>query len=177
MKTMIAYSSTHGSAEECACQLAQKFNEAEVINLKQHSVNPSNYDCVILGSSIYGGQVQREVRDYCKKYLGILLQKPLGIYFTCMTQDETELRQFLEYAFPAEIVDHLTTFCAVGGAVYFTKMNFLERSASRIFLNGFFKSKGLATRCDGKTDYVTLSQAKIEAFAEKMLGDGERETE
>lgn len=172
--TIIAYSSTHGTAAECARRLAQKIQNAEVVDLKKKMIDPSGYDCVILGSSVYGGQVQQEVQNYCKKYLGILLQKPLGIYLTCLTQDKAEIRWFLENGFPNEIVEHLTALCTPGGAVYFTKMNFLERNVSKIFLNRFFKSKAMGIVCDGKTDYVTLSKEKIDAFTKEMVENMER---
>jgi menaquinone-dependent protoporphyrinogen oxidase len=175
--TIIAYSSTHGSAAECARRLAQKIENAEVVDLKKKMVDPSCYDCVILGSSVYGGQIQQEVRSYCKKYLGVLLQKPLGIYFTCLTKDKTEIRWFLENGFPAEIVEHLTALCTPGGAVYFTKMNFLERSISKVLINKFFKARGMGITCDGKTDYIAISEEELETFAKKMTENKERNKE
>ncbi|WP_164919044.1 MULTISPECIES: flavodoxin domain-containing protein [Acutalibacteraceae] len=163
---MIAYSSTHGSAAECAGWLQQMLNGAEIVDLKKRTVDPSPFDCVILGSSVYGGQIQQEVRSYCKRYLGILLQKPLGIYLTCLSREEAEIRRYLESGFPAELAGHLTSFCAPGGAIYFTKMNFLERNISKLLLNRFLKSQGEQT--DGKTDYVSLSKEKMKEFAERM---------
>lgn len=169
---IIAYSSTHGSAAECAGWLQQALNGAETVDLKKRTADPSSYDCVILGSSVYGGQIQQEVRSYCKRYLGILLQKPLGIYLTCLSREETEIRRFLENGFPAEIVGHLAAFCAPGGAIYFTKMNFLERNISKLLLNRFLKSQGVQT--DGRSDYVDLSRDKVEEFAKRMSDCRER---
>ncbi|WP_411675958.1 flavodoxin domain-containing protein [Caproicibacter sp.] len=174
MKTLIAYSSTHGSAAECARFLAGILGDTDVVDLKKGDANPAGFDAVILGSSVYGGQIQKEVKDFCKKYLGILLQKPIGIYLTCLTEERDEIRQFLENGFPSEIVGRLTAFCTPGGAIYFTKMNFLERNASKILLNGISKSKGAGKITDGKTDYVTLSKEKLEAFARRMAGNQER---
>lgn len=168
MGTIIAYSSLHGSAAECARWLAETMDGAEAVDLKKQTADPSACDCVILGSSVYGGQIQQEVRNYCKKYLGILLQKPLGIYLTCLTRENAEIREFLENGFPPELVGHLTAFCAPGGAIYFTKMNFLERGVSKVLLNRFLKSQGMGTTSDGKEDYVNLSKEKIEEFAKKM---------
>ncbi len=170
MKTLIAYSSTHGTAAECARWLEDSMTGAEAADLKQSAVNPQPYDLVILGSSIYGGQIQREVRDYCKQYLGILLQKPLGIYLTCLTQDQAEIRHFLDYGLSAEIVQHLTAFCTPGGAVYLSKMGFLERSIAHKLLNRFLREQGLEALRDRKTDYVTLSKEKVERFARQMSG-------
>jgi len=166
LETIIAYSSTHGSAAECAGWLAQAISGAEAIDLKKRTVDPSPYDCVILGSSVYGGQIQQELRTYCKKYLGILLQKPLGIYLTCLTREKPEIRQYLKNGFPPELVDHMTAFCAPGGAIYFSKMNFLERGVSKAILNRFLRLQGAKT--DGKTDYVDISKEKVEEFAKRM---------
>ncbi|MFU0832953.1 MAG: Flavodoxin-5 domain-containing protein [Oscillospiraceae bacterium] len=174
MGTIIAYSSTHGSAAECARMLEKKIKNAKVIDLKKEMPDPSDYDCVILGSSVYGGQIQQEVRSYCKKYLGILLQKPLGIYLTCLTPDKTEIRWYLENGFPNEIVEHLTALSTPGGAIYFTKMNFLERNISKVLLNKFSKAREMGIIFDGKTDYIALSEEKLDAFAKEMAENMER---
>lgn len=168
MKTLIAYSSTHGAAAECARRLAERFGGAETADLKKGTADPAAFDRVVLGSSIYGGQVQREVKEYCRRYLGVLLQKPLGIYFSCMTEEDAEARAYLQKAFPPELIPHLSAFGALGGAFYFTKLNFLERGVTKALLRQISKSKGTALPCDGKTDYVTLSDEKIGAFVRRM---------
>lgn len=171
MNTLIAYSSTHGAAAECARRLAERFGGAATVDLKKETADPSAFGRVVLGSSIYGGQVQKEVREFCRNCRGVLLQKPLGIYFSCMTEDEAEARAYLERAFPPEIVAHLSAFGALGGAFYFTKLNFLERGVTKALMKQISKSRGTALPCDGKTDYVALSDEKIAAFARRMGAD------
>lgn len=168
LKTMIAYSSTHGSAAQCARWIADTMEGAEIFDLKKQKPDPFSCDCVILGSAVYGGQIQKEVSGFCKKYLGVLLQKPLGIYLTCLTREETELRRYLKNGFPAELVGHLSAFCAPGGALYFTKMNFLERNITRTLLNGFLKQQGMEPSTVGEKDYVNLSRERTEEFANRM---------
>jgi menaquinone-dependent protoporphyrinogen oxidase len=142
------------------------------VDLKKQMTDPSAYDRVILGSSIYGGQIQKEVRDYCKRYLDLLLQKRIGVYVTCLTREEEQIRQFLKCGFPHELVGHFVSFCAPGGAIYFSKINFLESMLSKFFLNKYLKSKGLPLS-DGKTDYVNLSKEILNKFAIQMTGSGE----
>jgi menaquinone-dependent protoporphyrinogen oxidase len=173
VKILIAYSSLHGSAAECARWLEKTMDGAEAVNLKEQVVDPSSYDRVILGSSIYGGQIQKEVRDFCKRYLGILLQKQVGVYVTCLTREKAQIRQFLENGFPPELVERLAALCAPGGAIYFSKINFLERMFSKFLLNKYLKSLGMPPS-DGKTDYVNLSKEIMNEFAKQMAGSGEK---
>lgn len=173
VQTLIAYSSTHGAAAECARRIAEKMEGgAETLDLKKGAADPALFGRVILGSSIYGGQVQREVTAFCKKYGAILLRKPLGVYFCCISEDRTEVRGYLEKAFPPEMVSHLTAFGALGGAFYFTKMNFLERGVTKYVIKRVSQSQGRPMPCDGRTDFVALSDEKIEEFAGRMNASG-----
>ena len=84
MSTLIAYSSAHGAAAECARRLAEKIEgPAETVDLGKSGADLARYDWIVLGSSIYAGRVRREVLDFCRKNHDALLQKPLGIYFSC----------------------------------------------------------------------------------------------
>lgn len=68
----------------------------------------------------------------------------------------------------AAVAAHLSAFGALGGAFYFTRMNFLERGFTRVQIA---KAKGTEFPCDGRTDYVTLSDEKIAAFTRRMDED------
>ncbi|SHI45293.1 Flavodoxin domain-containing protein [Desulfosporosinus lacus DSM 15449] len=64
MRTLIIFSSSHGTTEKAAQLLKKQLNgEVELINLKKLSNPPlSDYDSVILGSSIYAGSVKSKVK-------------------------------------------------------------------------------------------------------------------
>ncbi|HBG54807.1 MAG TPA: hypothetical protein DEB16_03125 [Ruminococcaceae bacterium] len=169
MKTLIAYTTTHGAAAECARKIAAlTAGPVDVVDLKRNpAADPAPYGKVILGCSVYGGAVQKAARRYCRTYQSELLKKPMGIFFSCLSDDEKSLRAYLERNFPPEIVRRLAAGAALGGAFYFTAMNPAERFASKIIAGFYARSHGIAAP-DGKSDFIAFSEEKIAAFADRM---------
>lgn len=61
MRTLILYATKHGAARDIAQRLAKRMNGATVIDLGTGSApSPNGYDCVIIGSSVYVGQLRKE---------------------------------------------------------------------------------------------------------------------
>lgn len=170
MKTLIAYTSTHGAAAECARKLAPRLHgEAEIADLKIGPVpDLAPYDCVVLGSSIYGGSIGKEMTAFCKIDLGKLMHKPLGIFFSCFTEDEPTLQQYLKRNFSPQLAEHAAAFESFGGALYFSKMNPIERWFTAKMMHVAAKNRGGNFTFDGKTDYTAFADDKISAFAERM---------
>lgn len=176
MKTLIVYATTHGAAAECARRVAERMEgPADVADLKRTpNADPGPYGRVILGCSVYGGSVQKEARRYCRAYREQLLQKPMGIFLSCFAEDEQNVRAYLKRNFPPEIVERLAACSGLGGAFYFTRINPVERFASKIIARAYARSRGIAAP-DGESDFVALSDERIAAFADRMnraAGDG-----
>ena len=174
MKTLIAYASNHGAAADCARRLVVKLRgSVETVDLKQNrQVQPELFDRIILGSAIYGGNAIKEVVDFSEKYEETLLQKQIGVYFTCLTEEPEAVRAYLTRNFSSRIAEHLSAFEAMGGAIYFTKMNFFQRRFNKQLLKAVSKKQGQNVVFDGKTDYITLSEKKIAEFAKQMNSSG-----
>lgn len=156
MKTAIIYATKHGTTEKCVAILAKKITgPVDVTNLKKDQAHDlTQYDKVIIGGSIYVGQIQKEIKDFCSKNMAVLQNKRLGLFICCMQQGDQAMTQ-LDNSFPRELQDVAVTRESFGGEFVFKKMNFLER----------FIVKKVA-----KTDRDTsfLAEEKIEQFARSI---------
>lgn len=128
MKTLIVYTTKHGSTEKCVDKLKNRITEqVDVLNLKKSAkIDPNNYEIIIIGGSIHAGQIQKRVKRFCLNHLNLLTDKKIGLFICCMEDGETAANQFKE-AFPEELIKHASATGIFGGEFNFDKMNFIER--------------------------------------------------
>jgi menaquinone-dependent protoporphyrinogen oxidase len=128
MRTLIAYSTTHGCTEKTANKLNVYLeDDTTLINLKENS-NPeiSNFDRIIIGGSIHAGQIQKRVKHFCQTNMQELQSKELGLFICCMEEGETAQKQ-LQDAFPDDLHKLAKTTACLGGEFDFERMNFLQK--------------------------------------------------
>ena len=127
MRTLIGFTSTYGTAEECAKLLAaQLVGEVDVINLAKEQPDPGDYDRIILGGSIYMGQIQKANKSYCETHSQQLLQKPLGLYICSGRQGDEAAAQW-QAAFPTALLEHAQWVNTLGYRYNLQRMSFLHR--------------------------------------------------
>lgn len=129
MNTLIVYDSKHGTVKECAEKLVQRLGgqvTAIKISNKKQWPQLDSYDNVIIGASIRAGKIQKTVDLFCREHLDKLLQKKVGIFLCTMTPAE-EAFHYIEEQFPPELIKHAIMKSCFGGAVFFERMNFVER--------------------------------------------------
>ena len=156
MSILIAYASKHGCTERCAEKLAGKIGEqAELYNLKSgKSIDLSQYDKVIIGSSVYVGKVHKEATDFCTKNLEILGNKKVGL-FICGSQEGDALKLELDTAFPQELQSKATAIECFGGEYTFSKMSFMEKTIVKVIAKT-------------NKDTSNIKEDKIDSFAQIM---------
>jgi len=128
MKTLIAFSTTHGCTAKAAAKLQEYMGENTfLVNLKEQP-NPSlnDYERVIVGGSIHAGQIQKRVKDFCNKNLDELSGKELGLFICCMEEGETGQKQLLDN-YPEELIKNAKATAYFGGEFDFEKMNFFQK--------------------------------------------------
>jgi len=128
MNTLIVYASKYGTTEKCAKMIKNQINnQVELINLKNlKDVNLSKYDNVIIGGSIYIGKIQKEVTEFCLKYLDILKEKRIGL-FICGMQDADVINTELSQSFPIELLKIAVVKEYLGGEFLIDKMGFMDK--------------------------------------------------
>lgn len=99
MKTIIMYATKYGAAREIAQRIADRIKGAAVWNLQQ-GMAPSvaDFDCVIIGSSVYAGMVRKEVKEFLSKNITVLREKKLGLYLCGL--DASREKTYFETNFP-----------------------------------------------------------------------------
>ena len=127
-KTLIAYATKHGSAEECAKSLGAKLDSSvDLCNLKEKKqIDLGVYDTIIVGGSIYAGRIQKEVKEFCTKNENELKAKKLGLFICGMSEGELAEKQVLS-SFPQGLMDTALVKDSFGGKFDFTKLNFMEK--------------------------------------------------
>lgn len=156
MKTIIFYATKHGFAKKCALKLSEKLQgEVEIINLKENKkVELEKYDKVIIGSSIYMGQIIKEAREFCKENMEQLSHKKIGLFVCCMSEQD-KVNAYFEQFFPKEFENNVFVKSNFGGGFTFKAMNFFER----------FIIKAITKQ---STDLSNLKENNIDEFAAKI---------
>ncbi len=156
MSTTIIYRTKHGATEKNALLMKKHLSDEKIdtFNLKEHKPDLNNYDTIIIGGSIHAGILQGKIRKFCKKNKKVLLEKPLGIFLTCMDEGpETEI--YFTKNFEPELLDHAKEKAILGGEFNFEKMNFIEKSIIKK-ISGFTKTVS------------KIDENKVAEFAKKM---------
>lgn len=168
IKTLILYETTHGATAACADKLAAALgDETEVWELKRFFGDVSRYDCVVIGAPVYGGGIPKTMKAYCRQNEGALSRKPFAVFFSCFSEEEETVRGYLRRNLPKELAARAFACSSFGGAFYFTRLNGLERAIDRLLAKSCAKAGGIPAP-DGKSDFVTISDERIAAFAKKI---------
>jgi len=154
MKTLILYATKYGAAAEIAKRIASQLDNAITHDLKQESIpNLKEYDCVIVGSSIYAGTFRKEAKAYLAQNADELSKKKLGL-FICSIGDGNDDEVFINNV-PDEVLQAAVTKASLGGAFDPKKANFLER----LIMKAVAKQSGYVDK---------INDEKISKFAEAM---------
>ena len=128
MKTLIIYTTSHGSTGKAVNELSQKLSgEVIAIDIKhQHPPRIDEYERIIIGGSIHAGQIQKRIRDFCTSNLNELRSKEIGLFICCMYEPKIA-REEIQNAFSEELHQMAKTEAIFGGEFNFGKMNFIEK--------------------------------------------------
>ncbi|MBE6071107.1 MAG: flavodoxin [Clostridium butyricum] len=164
MRILLIYSSKYGATEICAKKIADNLDEkVDLINIKEkNNINLNKYDKVVIGSSVYAGNIDKNIKDFCIKNENAIKSKIFGIFISCMNSNN--LTEYIQSAFSKEILDKALIIKDVGGAFYFSKMNFFEK----FIIKKIAKSDGLKDKSDnaidGKNDVDLINDDNIKDF-------------
>ena len=154
MKTIILYATKYGAAREIAERIASHIDGATLHDLKQANIPAlADFDCVIIGSSLYAGSIRKEAKTFLAQNAAGLRDKKIGLFLSGMSADETE--KAFESNFPAELRQAATVASLLGGILDPQKANLAER----LIMKAITKGLGSAN---------TISDEKIKAFTEAL---------
>ncbi len=155
MPTLIVYSNSHGATTSGVDLLAAKLvGRVMSVDLKKNeNPDPSNYEAVVVGGSVFDGQMPKRVRRYLEARSALLKTKKLGLFTSSLAEGDKAEKE-LQGAFPADLIAHAAAKGHFGVDVAIDRMNFLEK---------------MAAKKTGLIDSVSkLASGAIEAFAAVM---------
>lgn len=168
LKVLILYATSHGATKLCAEKLADALGEkADVFRVRNFSGDFSPYDCVVVGTPVYGGSILKEMKEFCVAHSTALAHRSFAVFFSCLSETQEIIDGYLRHNFPEDLADKAIACASFGGAFYFSRLNFLERGIGKFLAKSYAKSAGVAAP-DGHTDFVTISDHKISDFAAKV---------
>ena len=124
MNKVIVYASKYGTTQECATKLSELMEDVNLLDVEKNKVDLSLYETVILGSSIYAGQIRPKMREFIEENLTELSEKNLGIFVCGANEEEIDNaveNNFGELASKAKSIGHF------GYKYDFDKMKFFEK--------------------------------------------------
>ncbi|MCK5149231.1 flavodoxin domain-containing protein [bacterium] len=128
MKTLIVYATRHGCTRACAKKMEDQLgNDVTLFEIKKnHQIDIASFDRIIVGGSIHAGQIQKSVPGFLNTHHDVLMTKVLGLFLCCM--DEKKAQEQFDKVFSQELRDYAIACGILGGAFYFDRMNFLEKT-------------------------------------------------
>jgi menaquinone-dependent protoporphyrinogen oxidase len=132
MPTLIVYSNGHGTTTSGVDLLAARLvGRVMSVDLKKNeNPDPSNYESVVVGGSVFDGQMPRRVRRYLEARSALLKTKKLGLFTSSQAEGE-KADQELKAAFPGDLIAHAAAKGFFGCDVDIDRMNFLEKMAAK----------------------------------------------
>ena len=142
MRTLIIYSSKYGAAKEVAEKIKRGIKaDCDLMSIQQEKeMDLGKYDRVLLGTSVYAGQIGKELKAFCESHKEELLQKKVGAFFVCLMKGQVE--RYLKDNYGEELANHFYTAEECGGAFNVPKMNFAERMITRMVVKTLKDSEG-----------------------------------
>lgn len=142
MKTLIIYSSKHGSTQKVVSYL-QEHLSCDTINILTTPV-PSivDYDLIILGGSIYYGSIHSKLTQYIESELDLLLTKKIALFLLCMMSEETAAEQF-NHNFNQTLLNHSCADGFFGGVLEKDSLNPIEKLVTRFTFKNVVTNDGL----------------------------------
>jgi menaquinone-dependent protoporphyrinogen oxidase len=160
MKTLIAWTGKSGTTEEVVREMAGEMGEGTVsVDLKKGSMpDPSEFERVIVGGSIYAGNVHKSLKAFCDKYEEELLARPFGIFLCALSGED--MAEKLERNFPARLAAHARIKEWLGGRFIFADHNFIMRAMMKKIMKS-------------SEDIDNIRTVEIKKFAAAMKQSGE----
>ena len=127
MKTLILYATKYGAAREIAGRIATRIDGAVIHDLKKGGAPPplTEFDCIIIGSSVYAGTIHKEVKAFLGQHADTLREKKLGLFICGM--DPTREKAEFESNFSPDILQAAKAASYLGGIFDPKKAGAIER--------------------------------------------------
>lgn len=141
MNVLIAYSSKYGTVKECVRRLQNTLRNLSptVVDLDCETLDLTQYDIVLLGTSVYFGKARPSFTRFLKENETALSQKALGLFFCCGLAHEHEYYQ--ERIFSKKLRDSAFGIFYFGGVLKVEHPSLFDRLALHSMRSSIMESE------------------------------------
>ncbi len=130
-KSIVIYTSRHGSTHKIASYIGDKLQCDTVNLLEDDKVQLSDYDLVIIGGSIYYGSIDTRLSELIESNLDLLLSKKLALFLVCMMCEDSAADQF-NNNYPQQILAHSCADGFFGGLLSKENLGPIEKMVTSV---------------------------------------------
>ncbi len=140
MRILIAYAGKNRTTATCVERLREQLGNRDVTvaDLTENMTDPSDFDLVVFGSSVYFGKLRPQARAYMKQYESVLCQKKLVLFLCCGL--ESEYTYYMEKLFSKPLRDAAIQKCFFGGSLKTDGLPFFDRMILRSMRSSLFEA-------------------------------------
>jgi menaquinone-dependent protoporphyrinogen oxidase len=115
MKTIIIYATKYGFTKECVGELKSQLNgDVLAVDILKDSISSLDaFDQIIIGGSIYMGQINKKLRTFCESNMESIMAKPFGLFLCCGLAENFE--QSMANAFQSKLIEKAASKECFGG--------------------------------------------------------------
>ncbi|HEY5590939.1 MAG TPA: flavodoxin domain-containing protein [Paludibacter sp.] len=146
MKTMILFASTYGYTQECATKLANDLeDDVRLVNINKDKIPSLDaFDTILIGGSIYMGQIQKKIKDYCVSNEELLKNKNLGFFISSGTPENFDVN--IKNAYPEPLLKNAISIENFGGELRTDKMKLSHKLITSIMKKATAKENNPPTK-------------------------------
>lgn len=163
MKTAIVYATKYGSTKKAAEKIAGKLGDCTLFDIHALPESLDEYDCIILGSYVHMGVLQRDIRAFALGQIRFLMTKKLALFVCCAFLENEET--YFNNNIPPQLLKHAVACAALGGELDRSRLKGMDRLVARMVLK--------ADHAKGVLHTFSLHDDKIKAFVDKLTDSGE----
>lgn len=158
MKSLVVFSSKHGTTEKCAKEIAASIG-ADVLDVTKKTKDISlEYDCIILGAPLYVYSIHKPMLKFIKKHIDTLSSKKLAFFTIGQCSEEDAVVTLNSSLEKIKVNLNYELYAHLGGEINWDKLNILES----IIMKMISKQTDLKDSID--TDAINAFLLKLSYF-------------
>ena len=140
MRILIVYAGKNGTTKSCVERLVRQLGKKDVTvaDLANGAVDPSEFDLVVFGSSVYFGKLRPLARAYLKTYESVLCEKKLALFLCCGLEGEYDY--YREKLFSQRLRDAASFSAFFGGSLKTDGVPFWDKLILRSMRSSLFEA-------------------------------------
>ncbi len=158
MNTLIIFATKNGSVKEVAQLIKQEIaGKVKIVDINKEKVmDISNFDNILIGSSIYFGQINRKIKNFIFLHRPEILHRKFGIFLMAGEPKKEIMDRQIKDAIPNDLYTKAEVISVIGSEIQLEKFSWLVR-----FILKYVRKV--------KSSYKDIDKQKIKEFTNKFV--------